>query len=59
MGQLGALAAHDAADERGQRLHVSGEVAGGRNGIGLRERGADGTIAAKVVTHRRFLLLLV
>src|SRR5437879_4295325 len=58
-GQLRALAADDAADERGEGLHVSGEVACGRSRIGLREGVADGTIAAQVVTHRRFLLLLV
>ena len=58
-GQLRALAAHDAADERGEGLHMSGEVAGGRSRIGVHEGVADGSIAAKVVTHRSFLLLLV
>src|SRR6516164_7228286 len=57
VGPLGALAAHDAADERGQRLQVSGEVPGGRRRIGVREGVTDGTITAKVVTHRRRLLL--
>src|SRR5262249_50878749 len=57
VGQLGALAAHDATDERGQRLQVSGEVPGGRRRRGVREGVADGTITAKVVTHRRRLLL--
>jgi hypothetical protein len=58
-GQLRALAAHDAADERGEGLHMSGEVPGGQRRIGVREGVADGTITAKVVTHRPFLLLLV
>src|SRR6516164_6202520 len=57
VGQLGTLAAHDAADERGQRLQVSGEVPGGRRRIDVREGVADGPITAKVVTHRRRLLL--
>ncbi len=58
-GPLRALAAHDAADEGGEGLHMSGEVACGRSRIGLREGVANGPIAAKVVTHRPFLLLLV
>src|SRR5262249_53594795 len=57
VGQLGALAAHDAADERGQRLQVSGEGPGGRRRIGVRGGVAYGTITAKGVTHRRRLLL--
>jgi hypothetical protein len=58
-GQLRALAAHDAADERGEGLHMSGEVPGRRRRIGVHEGVADGTIPAKVVTRRPFLLLLV
>src|SRR5499425_3514927 len=54
--QLRALAAHDAADERRQGVEVAGEVACGRSRIGLHEGVTDGTIAAKVVTHRQFLL---
>src|SRR5467141_3351013 len=46
-GQLRALAAHDAADERRQGVEVAGEVACGLSRIGLREGVADGTIAAK------------
>src|SRR6266446_5784055 len=58
-GQLRALAAHDAADERRQGVEVAGEVACGLSRIGLREGVADGTIAAKVVTHRQFLLFSI
>src|SRR6266704_2917677 len=57
VGQLRALPTHDAAHKRGQCLHVSGEVAGGWRRIGLHEGMTDGTITAKVVTHRRRLLL--
>src|SRR2546429_6289114 len=59
VGQLRALAAHDAADERRQGVEVAGEVACGRSRIGLREGVADGMIAAKVVTHRPFLLFSI
>src|SRR2546430_16897070 len=59
VGQLRALAAHDAADERRQGMEVAGEVACGRSRIGLHEGVSDGTIAAKGVTHRRFLLLSI
>jgi hypothetical protein len=38
---------------------MSREVACGRSRLGLRTGVADGPIAAKVVTHRPFLLLLV
>src|SRR3989442_5570842 len=58
-GQLRALAAHDAADERGEGLYMSSEVACWRSRIGWRKGVADGPIAAKDVTHRPFLLLLV
>ena len=58
-GQLRALAAHDAADERRQGVEVAGEVAYGRSRIGVRESVADGMIAAKVVTHRLFLLFSI
>ena len=57
--QLGALAPHDAADERGEGLHMSGAVPGGRRRIGVHEGVADGPITAQVVTHRPFLLLWV
>src|SRR6266567_3963974 len=58
-GQLRALAAHDAADEHGEGMQVPGDVACGLSRIGLLERVVDGTIAAEVVAHRRFLLVLV
>ena len=47
VGQLRALAAHNAADESRQSVEVAGEVACGLSRIGLREGVADGTIAAK------------
>src|SRR2546430_13753473 len=59
VGQLGALAAHDAADKRRQGVEVAGEVACGRSRIGLREGGVDGMITPKVVTHRSFLLFSI
>src|SRR4029434_3128613 len=59
VGQLRALAAHDAADERREGVEVAGEVACGLSRIGLQESVADGTIAAKVVTHRQVLLLSI
>src|SRR5215471_17050116 len=55
VGQLGALAAHDAADKRSQGVEMSGEVPLGGGGIALRECLAYGTIASEVVTHRRLL----
>jgi hypothetical protein len=55
VGQLGALAAHDAADKRRQGVEMSGKVPSGRGGIALRECMAYGTIASEVVTHRRLL----
>src|SRR5712691_6106937 len=57
VGQRRALPPHDAAHKRGQCLHVSGEVACGWRRRGLHEGMTDGTITAKVVTHRRRLLL--
>jgi len=57
VGQLRAFTPHDAADECGEGLHVSGEVACGWRRIGLREGMTDGTITTKVVTHRRRLLM--
>src|SRR3977135_1562069 len=56
VGQLRALAAHDAADERRQGVEGGGEGACGLSRIGLYESVADGTIAAKGITHRQFLL---
>ena len=56
VGQLRALAAHDAADERRQGVEVAGagtcrlRRSGGREGV------ADGMRAAKGVTHRPCLL---
>jgi hypothetical protein len=38
---------------------VPGDVPLGLRWLGWRQRVADGTIAAQVVTHRRFLLLWV
>src|SRR4029453_5736186 len=58
-GVLRALAAPHAADERRQGTEVAGEVACGRSRIGLHEGVADGMIAAKVVTHRPFLLFSI
>src|SRR5439155_13831753 len=55
VGQLGALAAHDAADKRSQGGEMSSEVPVGGGGIALRECLAYGTIASEVVTHRRLL----
>ena len=55
MGQLGALAAHDAADKRSQGVEMTGEVPLGGRGIALRECMAYGTIASEVVTHRMLL----
>ena len=40
-------------------MQVPGDVACGLSRIGLREGVADGTIAAKVVTHRQFLLFSI
>jgi len=57
VGQLRAFAAHDAADERGEGLYMASEVACGRSRIGLRKGVVDGPITAKVVTHRRRLLV--
>jgi len=59
VGQLRALAAHDAADERRQGGEVAGEVACGLSRIGVREGVVDGMITAKVVTHRSFLLFSI
>ena len=59
VGQLRALAAHDAADERRQGVEVAGEVACRLRRRGLREGVADGMIAAKVVTQRPFLLFSI
>ena len=47
------------ADECRQGVEVAGEVAYGLSRIGLHEGVADGTIAAKVVTHRQFLLFSI
>src|SRR5262244_1942173 len=55
VGQLGALAAHDAADKRRQGVEMAGEVPLGGGGIALRECMAYGTIASEVVTHRMLL----
>src|SRR4029453_6680947 len=44
VGQLGALAAHDAADKRSQGVKMSGKVPEGRGGIALHECMAYGTI---------------
>src|SRR6266567_5143595 len=55
VGQLGALAAHDAADKRSQGGEMAGKVPSGRGGIALHERMAYGTIASEVVTHRILL----
>src|SRR6266702_2694763 len=55
VGQLGALAAHDAADKRSQGVEMSGEVPLGGGGRALRECLAYGTIASEVVTHRMLL----
>src|SRR5712692_11667955 len=55
MGQLGALAAHDAAEKRSQGVEMSSEVPLGGGGIALRECLAYGTIASEVVTHRMLL----
>src|SRR5215831_20094836 len=55
VGQLGALATHDAADKRRQGGEMAGEVSLGGGGIALRECLAYGTIASEVVTHRRLL----
>src|SRR5712691_9730974 len=52
LGELGALAAHDTADERGQRREVSGDMACGCAWIALYQGITYGTIPAKVVTHR-------
>jgi hypothetical protein len=49
-GELGTLAAHDTADERGQRREVSGDTAGRFAPIALCENVMYGTIPAKVVT---------
>src|SRR5712691_5926381 len=46
VGQLHAFTPHDAADECGEGLHVSGAVACGWRRIGLREGMTDGTITA-------------
>ena len=59
VGQLRALAAHDAAAERRQGVEVAGEVACRLRRRGWREGVADGLIAAKVVTHRPFLLFSI
>ena len=59
VGQLRALAAHDAAEERRQGGEVAGEVACGLSRIGVHEGVADGTRAAQVVTHRQFLLFSI
>src|SRR2546428_11722403 len=59
VGQLRALAAHDAADESRQGVEVAGEVAWRLSRRGLREGVADGMIAAKVGTHRPFLLFSI
>src|SRR4030095_13670409 len=55
VGQLGALAAHDAADKRSQGVKMSGKVPEGRGGIALHECMAYGTIASEIVTHRMLL----
>src|SRR6267143_7286994 len=55
VGQLGALAAHDAADQRSQGVEMAGKVPSGRGGIALYECMAYGTIASEVVTHRILL----
>src|SRR4029453_16402076 len=55
VGELAALAAHDAADKRRQGGEMSGEVPLAGGGIALRECMAYGTIASEVVTHRRLL----
>jgi hypothetical protein len=55
MGQLGALAAHDAADKRSQGVEMTGEVSLGGSRIALCECMAYGTIASEVVTHRMLL----
>src|SRR5262245_5913026 len=53
---LGALAAHDAADERRQGAQMPGDRAGRLARITLREGIPYGTIPAEVVTHRLLLL---
>src|SRR3989442_7946047 len=55
VGELAALAAHDAADKRRQGVEMAGEVPLGGGGIALRECIAYGTIASEVVTHRMLL----
>src|SRR3989442_3101279 len=59
VGQLRALAAHDAADESRQGGEVAGAVACRLSRRGLREGVADGMIAAKVVTHSPFLMFSI
>jgi hypothetical protein len=55
VGQLGALAAHHAADQRSQGVEMAGEVPLGGGGRALRKCMAYGTIASEVVTHRLLL----
>src|SRR5438128_4992777 len=54
--QLGALAAHDTADERRQGDQVPGDCAGRLARITLCQGLPYGTIPAAVVTHRLLLL---
>ena len=55
VGQLGALAAHDATDKRRQGVEMAGEVPLEGGGLALREGMAYGTTASEVITHRMLL----
>jgi len=56
VGQLGARAGHDAADERGQGGQVSDKPAWWFAWVPLHQGSPYGTILAEVVTHRLLLL---